>query len=43
MTELEQIEALLTQFRRLSRDGSQFLQVDKKDVQSMNIDEYLKL
>ena len=34
---------IVGQGRRLSRDGSQFLQVDRKDVQSMNIDDYLTL
>lgn len=34
---------IVGQGRRLSQDGSQFLQVDRKNIQSMNIDDYLKL
>ncbi len=34
---------IVGQGRRHSRDGSQFLQVNRKDVSAMNIDDYLKL
>ena len=34
---------IVGQGRRLSRDGSQFLQVDRKDVAAMDIDDYLNL
>ena len=34
---------IVGQGRRLSRDGSQFLQVDRKDVSAMDINDYLNL
>jgi hypothetical protein len=34
---------IVGQGRKYSRDGSQFLQVDRKNVAAMNIDDYLKL
>ena len=34
---------IVGQGRRHSRDGSQFLQVDRKDVAAMDIEDYLKL
>jgi hypothetical protein len=34
---------IVGQGRRYNRDGSQFLQVDRKDISAVDIDDYLKL